>query len=68
MKHVQLNLIELTRTEAMELSDNAQVLVFNPFTRMYRIENADNNFSARNKFVVPSLRYFLFNVGELPQK
>lgn len=67
MKHMSLNLTELTHEEVLECPSSAQILVFNPHTKMYSLHFADKNCPARNKFAVPTLRYFLFNIGELPR-
>ena len=66
MKFYNFHLQELERSEVIALDKSCQILVFNPFTKLYRIEFADEKCIARNKFASSEIRYFLFTLGELP--
>ncbi|MBQ7332857.1 MAG: hypothetical protein IJW38_00740 [Clostridia bacterium] len=66
MKHLNFHITELSRSEVLELKPTVQILVYNPFTKLYRIEFADEKCIARNKFSSSAIRYFLFTLNELP--
>lgn len=66
MKQLNFHITELSRSEVLDLNHTVQILVYNPFTKLYRIEFADEKCIARNKFASPALRYFLFTLNELP--
>lgn len=68
MKYFNLHLQELEPSEVIALDSTIQILVYNPFTKLYRIEFADEKCIARSKFASSALRYFLFNLSELPSK
>ena len=68
MKSFNFHITELTRSEVLELNHTAQILVYNPFIKLYRIEFADEKCTARNKFASSALRYFLFTLSELPSE
>lgn len=60
MKEIAVSLWELTKEEVCELKDNQQVLIYNPITRTYKVEYCDKKCIARNKHVIPDLKYFTF--------
>ena len=68
MKNFNFHIRELERSEVLALDSMVQVLVYNPFTKLYRIEFADKNCTARNKFASSETRYFLFALNDLPSK
>lgn len=68
MKIHNLTLIELTKEEVLRLEPTDQVLVYNPNSMMYRIELANKDCSVRSKYgTLSNMRYFLFNISELPR-
>ena len=67
MNRVNFTLFELTQAEVIKLDYTAQILIYNPYSEKYSLAFADKNCIARSKFALPALRYFLFNVAELPR-
>ena len=67
MRKVNLNLIELTREEAAELDSEAQLLIFNSIAKGYELWTNDKYSPAKSKNDVSHLRFFLFNLSELPR-
>lgn len=52
-------LIEITKEQALELEDE-QILIYNPVTKKYYIEEAGIGFIARSKRSITTLQYFRF--------
>ena len=66
MKSYNFHLHELERSEVLTLDKTTQILVYNPFTKLYRIEFADEKCTAKNIFSSSSIRYFLFSLVDIP--
>ena len=54
-----IDLIEITKEQALELEDE-QILIYNPATERYYIEDAGTRFIARSKHAIPTLVYHRF--------
>lgn len=67
MKRTTLALFELTKEEVLELDASAQVMIYNAITDTYGIWLADKHCPARSNNDISHLRFYLFNVGELPK-
>ena len=67
MKRYNVTLFEVSRQEVLEMDSLVQILIYNPFTGNYSLDFADKNCIARNRNAAPELRYFLFNIGEMPR-
>lgn len=53
-------LIQITKEQALELEEE-QILIYNPVTKRYYIEDTGTRFIAKSKHAIPTLVYFRFS-------
>lgn len=60
MKRIDVALWELTKEEASQKTENDQILIYNPLTGRFRLEDGGKGSLARSKTAYGGLKYFSF--------
>lgn len=61
MKEVNVILFKLTKEEAAKLPVGKPVLIYNTFTKTYRIDRSGPSSLARCKYAAQHVKYFIFD-------
>lgn len=60
MKRIDVALWELTKEEASQKTEDDQILIYNPLTGRFRLEDGGKGSLARSKTAYSGLKYFSF--------
>ncbi len=60
MKEISVSLWELTKEETAKKTEGDQILIYNPLTGRFRLENGGKGSLSRSKTAYSGLKYFSF--------